>query len=389
MNLPERPLVERRLLAAIDASPSRIPVLVGGCGTGQTSLLLRLRELAGHGSAQYIDLEAIATTPERCADAIRSGSPFPPAGGDYPPADPRAAFELLLTHLDGSRAPGHEPATFLLDGFLEFRTFENFPGLRHVVRDFLARVGESRNRFVLASRYPARTLRVLRDAPARFEVMQLAPLSAAEVQASLGNGSSRWHGRDGEETAASIHALSAGRATYAASLARALDTPAGAGRMDPISALVSLMAPGGEIAARCRQAFELRLHRARGYGALKAILSVLSEQEDLTLTEIAQRLRRTPGSTKDYLSWLEDVDLVVSTRKRYTFEDPVLRLFVRLYAQPAPPSDDDVAREVHEFAMTRLPAPGPPATPEPAAQPAMAGAVTGTDDRSWGIIEID
>jgi hypothetical protein len=63
-----------------------------------------------------------------------------------------------------------------------------------------------------------------------------------------------------------------------------------------------------------------------------------------------------------------------------------LRLFVRLYAQPAPPSDDDVAREVHEFAMSRLPAPGA----EPAAQPAMAGATaTGTDDRSWGIIEID
>ncbi|HUF25010.1 MAG TPA: hypothetical protein VMN81_12840 [Vicinamibacterales bacterium] len=389
MSLPERPLVERRLLAAIDSGPSRIPVIVGGCGTGQTSLLLRLRELAGHGAAQYIDLEGIATTPERCADAVKSASPFPPAGGEYPPADPRAAFELLLTHLDGSRAPGHEPATFLLDGFLEFRTFENFPGLRHVVRDFIARVGESRNRFVLASRYSARTLRVLRDAPARFEVMQLAPLSVAEVQASCGNGTGpggRWHGRDGEETAAAIQALSAGRATYAASLARALDTPAGAGRLDPISALVSLMAPGGDIAARCRQAFELRLHRARGYGALKAILSVLSEQEGLTLTEIAQRLRRTPGSTKDYLSWLEDVDLVVSTRKRYTFDDPVLRLFVRLYAQPAPPSDDDVAREVHEFAMSRLPVPG--------AEPAMAGAVaaaapTGTDDRSWGIIEID
>jgi hypothetical protein len=387
VTLPERPLVERRLLAAIDASPSRIPVVVGGCGTGRTSLLLRLRELAGHGAAQYIDLEAIATTPERCTDAVKLASPFPPAGGQ-PAADPREAFELLLTHLDGSRAPGHEPATFLLDGFLEFRTFENFPGLRHVVRDFIARAGESRNRFVLSSRYTARTLRVLRDAPARFEVIQLAPLSAAEVQASCGNGTGpggRWHGREGDDTAGAVQALSAGRAAYAASLARALETPAGPGRLDPISALVSLMAPGGEIAARCRQSFELRLHRARGYGALKAILSVLSEQEGLTLTEIAQRLRRTPGSTKDYLSWLEDVDLVVSTRKRYAFEDPVLRLFVRLYGQPAPPSDDDVAREVHEFAMGRLPAAGP----EPVMAGAVAAAATGTDDRSWGIIEID
>lgn len=382
MMLPERPLVERRLLAAIEGSPSRIPVIVGGCGTGRTSLLLRLRELLGRGSAQYIDLEAVATTPERCVDAVKAASPFPPAGGATAADDARGAFERLLAHLDGSRAPGHEPATLLLDEFLEFRTFENFPGLRHVVRDFITRIGESRNRFVLASRFTARTLRVLRDAPSRFEVIQLGPLSAAEVQASCGDGSPRWIGRDGEDNAAAIRALSSGRATYAASIAHALKPSAGAPRLDPMSALVSLMAPGGEIAARCRQAYELRLHRARGYGALKAILGVLAEQEGLTLTEIAQRLRRTPGSTKDYLSWLEDVDLVVSTRKRYAFEDPLLRLFVRLYAQPAPPSDEDVAREVHEYALNRLPASGAP-------EPAMAGVATGTDDRSWGIIEID
>lgn len=383
MTVPERTLIERRLLAAIDASPSRIPVLVGGCGTGRSSLLLRLRELVGHGSAQYVDLEAVATTPERCADAIRQASPFPPAGAPSQTADdPRAAFERLLLHLDTSRAPGHEPATFLLDEFLEFRTFENFPGLRHVVRDFMTRIGDSRNRFVLASRFTARTLRVLRDAPSRFEVIQLGPMSIAEVQVSCGNLARM---RDDDDTAAAVQALSAGRAVYASAIARALDSSSPAERLDPISALVSLMAPGGEIAARCRQAYELRLHRARGYGALKAILSVLSEQEGLTLTEIAQRLRRTPGSTKDYLSWLEDVDLVVSTRKRYAFEDPLVRLFVRLYTQPTPPSDDDVAREVHEFAMARLPAAG--AVPE---QPAMAGvAATGPDDRNWGIIEID
>ena len=384
MKLPERPLIERRLLAAIDGSPSRIPVLLGGCGAGRTSLLLRLRNLIGHSAAQYVDLEAVATTPERCAEAVKLASPFPPAGNGQPPADARVAFERLLTHLDTSRAPGHEPATFLLDEFLEFRTFENFPGLRHVIRDFIARVGESRNRFVLASRYSARTLRVLRDAPARFEVIQLPPMAQGEVQASCGDGSALWRGRDGEDTALAVQALSAGRATHAAALARALVSTTPHGGLDPISALVSLMAPGGEIAARCRQSYELRLHRARGYGALKAILSVLSEQEGLTLTEIAQRLHRTPGSTKDYLSWLEDVDLVVATRKRYTFEDPLLRLYVRLYTQPAPPSDDDVAREVHEYALQRLPPPG--ASPEPA----MAGAAaTGTDDRNWGIIEID
>ena len=87
------------------------------------------------------------------------------------------------------------------------------------------------------------------------------------------------------------------------------------------------------LAAACRFCYELRLHRARGYGALKAILDVLAEEEPLTLTEIALRLHRTPGSTKDYLSWLEDVDLIMSRQKRYSFTDPLLRLWVRLHCR--------------------------------------------------------
>ena len=61
-----------------------------------------------------------------------------------------------------------------------------------------------------------------------------------------------------------------------------------------------------------------------------------------------------------------------------------MRLYVRLYTQPSPPSDDEVAREVHEYALARLPQAGA-AAPERE----MAGVAVGTDDRNWGIIEID
>ena len=98
------------------------------------------------------------------------------------------------------------------------------------------------------------------------------------------------------------------------------------------------MAPDGELAVRCRFSYELRLHRARGYGALKAILDVLAADEPLTLTGIAQRLDRTPGSTKDYLTWLQDVDLVACDRKRYRFADPLLRLWVRINRGRASPT---------------------------------------------------
>src|SRR5207253_11251677 len=122
--------------------------------------------------------------------------------------------------------------------------------------------------------------------------------------------------------------------------------PGGPGIDDPISALAALLAPGGRLARHCGFCYELRLHRARGYGALKAILEILAEEEGLTLTEISIRLQRTPGSTKDYLSWLEDVDLVTSRQKRYSFTDPLLRLWVRLHCRPSAPAEADLAREI-------------------------------------------
>jgi winged helix-turn-helix DNA-binding protein len=151
---------------------------------------------------------------------------------------------------------------------------------------------------------------------------------------------------------------------------------------DPISALTALLTGEGALASWCAHRYELRLHKARGYGALKAILEILAEEEPLTLTEVAHRLHRTPGSTKDYLSWLEDVDLIVSRQKRYSFADPLTRLWVRLHCRPVPPSVDEVAREVQGYAMARLP------HAEPVLEMAGAGAgVRNTKDS--GIIEID
>ena len=106
---------------------------------------------------------------------------------------------------------------------------------------------------------------------------------------------------------------------------------------------------------------------------------MLAAEEPLTLTEIATRLHRTPGSTKDYLSWLEDVDLVTARQKRYSCTDPLLRLWVRLHCRPVPPGEDDLAREIQAYAETRL----------PQAEPALAVAAGAENRKNWGIIEID
>ena len=379
--------LERRVLAALDATPPRIPVVIGGCGTGRTTLLHALADRMGRAQCQYVDIERAASTPERFHHAVSTTSPFTVNGQHAaaalePAHSARAAFDRTLSLITRARAGADTPATFLLDEFLELRTFESFPGLRHVLREMLHAMADSGNRFVLTTRYVARAHRLLRDAHARFEVIHLPPLGAPEVTAMLPPmGETAPDDRD--FLGRTIQALSDGRAAYVRALGDATSSMSGRGG-DPISALTALLTGEGALASWCSHRYELRLHKARGYGALKAILEILAEEEPLTLTEVAHRLHRTPGSTKDYLSWLEDVDLIVSRQKRYSFADPLTRLWVRLHCRPEPPSVDEVAREVQAYAMARLPQPTTPT--EPALEMAGAGAGARKDS---GIIEID
>src|ERR1700704_4692497 len=71
-----RPALERRIIAAVESTPSRIPVVLGDFRTGRTQFLSRLRERFGRTQCQQIDVERAATTPERFFGAITSYSPF-------------------------------------------------------------------------------------------------------------------------------------------------------------------------------------------------------------------------------------------------------------------------------------------------------------------------
>ena len=396
--LTARTTLARRVTAALDASPSRIPVLVGGCGSGRTTLLRQMRERVGRQAVQYVDVERTATTPERFLRAVTSVSPFPVA--DSSAAEPmgaRGAFDATLALVANARTAAGEPATYFLDEFLELRTFESFPGLRRVLHDAIDGLASSGNRFVLTSRYVARALRLLRDRSARFEVIHMPPLGVEDTLDILGpapasNDAGRDAAHDADYLARTVHALDDGRPAYVRALADELTLMrehGGPGSADAISALAALLGVDGNLTREVGFCYELRLHRARGYGALKAILEILAEEEGLTLTEISHRLQRTPGSTKDYLSWLEDVDLVTSRQKRYTYTDPLLRVWVRLHCRASAPTEDDLAREVHRYALPRLPqAVERPPEPQPApAEKEPAFAMAGGP--SSGIIEID
>jgi hypothetical protein len=372
--LTPRPTLTRRIVSALDASPSRIPVVVGGCGSGRTTLVRQIGDRIGRGPTLSIDVERTATTPERFRGALAAASPLPV--GETPASGARAAFDATLDFFNRARTAGGEPITFVLDEFLEFRTFESFPGLRRVLHELIDGMALSGNRFVLTSRYVVRTLRLLRDRSARFEVIHMPGLTVEDALDIVLTASAADAG-DAESTARTVLALADGRPSYVRALVHELAAMRAHRGGDPMSALTALLVPDGPLSTLCRFCYELRLHRARGYGALKAILDILGEEEGLTLTEIALRLRRTPGSTKDYLSWLEDVDLVTAQQKRYSYTDPLLRVWVRLHCRATAPSEDDLVREVHRYARPRLP-------PQ---EPALAMASSGSS--ASGIIEID
>ena len=376
-----------------------VHVLVGGCGSGRTERLQRLHHELGPRSSQYIDLERVSTTPERCFRAVMNASPFVhngvqgggAQGGAAQAAGvpretasgARPAFDAMLMFLMNASSADGGPATFLLDEILGLRTFESFPGLRSALPELARALAHSRNRFIVSTRFTARARRWIEAAPERFELVPVTPLAPADVRETLGAESSP---AEADELSRVIHRLSDGRPRYTRALLDEMIAQRKEGVADPISALAASLSPNGELDGRCRFSYELRLHRARGYGALKAILQVLSEEEPLTLTQIAQRLDRTAGSTKDYLSWLQDVDMLTCLRKRYTFADPLLRLWVRIYSHPEPPTEERVAREVQNYAMTRLQTIETPPPPERAR---AAGSSRVISPAASGIIEID
>jgi len=385
-----RPLsLDRRLADRTRVLTAPVPVIVGGCGCGRTERLRRLHRELGTRTSQYIDFERVATTPERCLKAIVDASPFRQAVDATPAAETttaRGAYDAMLAFFMNAASADGAPATFLLDEVLELRTFESFPGLRAALPELARALAYTRNRFIVCSRFSTRAARWSETVPERYELLPLAPLSQEDVReamvADLG-------AHEAEDLAGLVHALTAGRPSYVRLLIEAMMSMTRGGTADPISALAASLSRGGGLDQRCRFSYELRLHRARGYGALKAILDLLAEDEPLTLTQISQRLGRTPGSTKDYLSWLQDVDMLASHRKRYTYSDPLLRLWVRLHSHPTPPGEERTAAEVQTYTLQRLELAdaerakaGAALVDEPAAVGARGGA------RS-GIIEID
>ena len=182
--------LERRVLAALEATPPRIP---GACSAAAAPAGRRrcTRWSIGSAATTASTSTSSARPARRSASsrAVTSASPFRAGRRRRDAAHRRARRSITRSRISRARARGDRPATFLLDEVLELRTFESFPGLRHVLRELLQALAESGNRFVLTSRYVARAHRLLRDA---HRALRGDPPAGAVAGRSVGACCRRW-----------------------------------------------------------------------------------------------------------------------------------------------------------------------------------------------------
>ena len=312
-----RPELERDLLREI--TTSSFLLLAGPRGCGKTTLLGRLAR-RWRAPTALARLEPIACSPEVLRDELhRLAEPLLgsfPRGG--PRGGPRGRPPLKALHTALRKRPSD--SLLLLDDVTELRTLAYYPGVERPLDAFIDVLTRSKAPSVATTRFTFWMRQHFPDVPIRI----IPPLTVDELSAA------------GAVDAELAVAVTGGLVVHAT---RLMDG-------DIESTLTDELRRGGGIDAECRATMSELLHRARGYGACKWVLRVLAHEEGLKLTEVSRRLDRTPGSTRDYLRWLEEVDLIVSRDKRYYYVDPILRLWVRVYGSGEIVTERDIHREV-------------------------------------------
>jgi hypothetical protein len=357
-------------------------VIAGPPGAGKTTLVhrtARALEAAGWRTV-YLDLMGAASSPERFVTAALQALPADRFGallaratgirralssGRTAAAGAVHALFTLWSELD--EAAGGKVA-LLLDEPTEIRSLNYFAGLREAQAAMGAALAARPRGTLLATSFPTLTRRLWPG----FEVMDVGPVGADEIELSLGGGSRQ---------AAALARATFGWPRYLRILAaRALDGDA------LESAWAEEMAPGGALESACRHTYESLLLRSRGYGMSKAVLGTVAAEEGSNLTALVARLGRTPGAVRDYVGWLLGVDALRSVRKRYYYVDGLLRWWVWLHARGTPPDGAEL-RAAAERALAPQPT---EAAVEPSTVPPAPGVVAPPAPvRRDGLMEID
>jgi len=368
----ELAVLEQATLSLAEGRPRHL-ALFGLRRIGKTLLLMehltRLVEQAPHGVVRpaYVDMEELVTSPELFSRryvglvtfwALTGGqgdrdSFLTPAGLLGGPAAGLRCVAQTMATLESAR---DDPALqvsaaldfpeklateldcyllLLLDEFTELAVLGNYPAVRRPVQLFRAALQrQGRLGYVVAASAISAMQHMVQDGQSplflQFESVEVARFppdaTLALVERVLGATPAAGVGRR-------LHELTGGHPFYINAVASRLgDLVPAAGALTPEDAerafLLETLTRDGRIYNYCRYLYDISLSRARGYGILKAILQVLAEEEGLTLSEVARRIRKGAPGTRGYLRALQEVDLLIEDGGEYFYRDPVLRYWV-------------------------------------------------------------
>lgn len=220
----------------------------------------------------------------------------------------------------------------LLDEFTELTVLGNYPSVRRPVHLFRAAMQRhGRLGYVIAASAISAMGKMVQDGRSPlFLQFELVEVSRFPPDATLALGERILGSTPSPEVGRRLHQLSGGHPFYVHAVAtRLLNLGRAPSDIEPDDVLqafvLEALSRTGQIYNYCRYLYDISLRRARGYGILKAILQVLAEEEGLTLSDLARRIRKTAPTTRGYLRALQEVDLIVEDEGKYYYRDAVLR----------------------------------------------------------------
>lgn len=223
----------------------------------------------------------------------------------------------------------------LLDEFTELSVLSNYPAVRrpfHLFRAAMQRHG--RLGYIIAASAVSAMETMIHDGDSPlFLQFESVEVSRFPPDATLALAERILRDTPAPGVGRRLHQLSGGHPFYIHAVAAQLDymapSPADLEPDDVSRAFVlETLSRTGQIYNYCRYLYDISLRRARGYGILKAILQVLTEEEGLILSEVARRIHKGASTTRGYLRSLQEVDLVMEEGGAYFYRDPVLRYWV-------------------------------------------------------------
>ena len=290
----------------------------------------------GHGAVEnYLNAERLLQTPAARSPLVLQTLSTLLGEMSRQKADDGLLLTLAFDFPDRLAQELGRPIMCFLDEFTEVTTLGNYPGVGDPLKTFRAAIQrQERVAYVIAGSAISVMEHLIRDHESplflQFRALELQPLTEEDTRTLAEKVANCMLAPN---VHAAIFTYTFGHPFYVTALAERLVevmttsdavTPEQVGQ----AFLLEALSARGQIYGYCRYLYDISLQKARGYGALKAILQILAEEDGLTLTEISRPLHRRPAAVQGYLRWLVEVDLLAEEEKRYVYRDPVLRFWV-------------------------------------------------------------